>query len=247
MKQSKLIFIIPLLLASSYSQAGWQDTLNQVTNVLDKSKGTQLGQSEIVAGLKEALAKGVEKAVASLGKKNGFLGNQLVQIDLPDGVKSAAKIARGLGQGKKVDSFIASMNRAAEQAVPNSANLLGDAIRKMSVADGMKILNGGDTAATDYFRKVSSKSLKAQFLPIVKKATDKVGVTQQYKQIAGKATGLLGGFMGKSSKNTLDLDRYVTNKSLDGLYKYIAIEEKAIRANPMQAGSKLLAKVFGGK
>lgn len=191
------------------------------------------------------MARGVETAIKHLGKENGFLNNDLVKINLPTSIKKAAQIAQKLGQGDQVDAFVSSMNRAAEKAVPQAADILGDAIRNMSVEDGMKILKGKDTAATEYFKKISSEKLKKQFLPIVKKATDQVGVSKQYKAIAGQASGLLSSVMGEQSSKALDLDRYITDKSLDGLYQYIALEEKKIRANPMATGSRILEKVFG--
>ncbi len=259
MKITQIILTSLLFVLVNTAQAGWQDIVQQAVQVSKEDKpsatktkaGTSLGQTEVIKGLKEALAKGVESAIATLGKKDGFLTNKQVKIEIPKSVKSVAKMAKKLGQGKKVDTFVNSMNRAAESAVPKASGILGDAIREMSVEDGVKILNGGDTAATDYFRKVSSDKLKKQFLPIIKEATGKVGVTQKYKDFAGQASekglGLVGSLMGSKSKlnHALDLDGYITQKSLDGLFRYIAIEEKAIRANPMQAGSQLLEKVFG--
>ena len=188
------------------------------------------------------MANGVELAINTLGQSGGFLGNNLVEIGMPDSLNVIASTARTLGQGQYVDSFKTTMNQAAEKAVPEAAEILGDAIRQMSVDDAMKILNGPDDAATQYFRKVSETSLSERFKPIVKQATEQVGVTAAYKNLTGQSSPLLGGVMDGSS---LDLDQYVTNKSLDGLFKYIAMEEKNIRSNPAARTTDLLNKVFG--
>ncbi len=228
-------------------QAGWQDLLESAVNESSKIGGTEIAQSalsnsEVGLGLKEALASGVESAISTLGQSGGFLGNNLVEIGVPDSLKVIESTARTLGQGQYVDSFKTTMNQAAEKAVPEAAEILGDAIRQMSVDDAMKILNGPDDAATQYFRKVSEKSLVERFKPIVKQATEQAGVTAAYKDLTGQSSSLLGGVMDGSS---LDLDQYVTNKSLDGLFKYIALEEKNIRANPAARTTDLLSKVFG--
>ncbi|PCH84111.1 MAG: hypothetical protein COB89_05150 [Piscirickettsiaceae bacterium] len=230
------------------AQAGWQDFLNSAVKTVTDNKSTtemassMLGESEIVAGLKEALANGVETAVKTLGKTDGFMGNSLVQIPLPDSLKLVEKTARSLGQGQYADDFISTMNHAAEEAVPEAAELLGEAIRNMSVEDATKILNGPDDAATQYFRKVSGEQLANRFKPIVEKATNQAGVTSAYKGLTANAGSLLGGFI---SQESLDVDKYVTDKALDGLFTYIAIEEKKIRENPLARSTDLLKKVFG--
>ena len=202
-----------------------------------------LSNSDIVSGLKEALANGVESAINTLGQPGGYLGNELVKIALPESLTTITATARTLGQGTTVDAFESTMNQAAEKAVPEAAGILANAIRDMSVADAMNILNGSDDAATQYFRKVSETSLIETFKPIVTQATDQAGATIAYKQLTGQASPLLGGLMGGSA---LDLDQYVTDKSLDGLFQYIALEEKRIRDNPAARTSDLLKKVFGG-
>lgn len=228
--------------------AGWLDFLKGAADEAMENGGTEiaksaLSNSEVVSGLKEALANGVESAINTLGRPGGFLGNKLVEIAVPDSLETIASTARTLGQGQYVDSFETTMNQAAEKAVPEAASILADAIRQMSVDDAMNILNGSDDAATQYFQKVSEASLAEKFKPIVKQATDQAGVTAAYKNLAGQASPLLGGIMEGSA---LDLDQYVTDKSLDGLFKYIAMEEKRIRENPAARSTDLLKKVFGG-
>jgi ribosomal protein L22 len=146
---------------------------------------------------------------------------------------------RMLGQGKAVDEFLETVNRAAEQAVPQAAPIVGDAIRGMSIADAQKILSGPDDAATRYFRDKTSASLGEAMLPIVRNATNNAGVTKAYKSMldkAGPAASMAG---------NVDVDQYVTGKALDGLFLKLAEQEKSIRSNPAARSTDLLKKVFG--
>lgn len=235
------------IVCSQGVQADWTDIFKDAAEKIVKEKGGEvvtsaLSESEIVSGLKEALANGVESAINTLGQPGGFAGNKLVEIAVPDSLKTIAKTARTLGQGSYVDSFESSMNSAAEKAVPEAATILSNAIRDMSVTDAMNILNGSDDAATQYFRKASEASLVSKFKPIVTQATDSTGVTSYYKQLTGKVAPLLGGLLNNSS---LDLDQYVTDEAMDGLFQYIAKEEKSIRDNPAARTTDILKKVFG--
>ncbi|GAB3031154.1 DUF4197 domain-containing protein [Oleiagrimonas citrea] len=228
----------------------WKDLLNQIKGKAATTSTSDLSQSEVVGGLKEALAKGTTRAINTLGRKDGFWGNPGVRIPLPGKLQEVAKIARKLGQGDKVDAFQLSMNRAAEKAVPQVADLFGDAIRQMTLKDARGILGGGDHAATDYFRRVAGPKLVERIRPIVAKATDSVGVTKRYKALmAGSTGGTLGSalsLLGKSGKDqNLDLDSYVTDQAMNGLFKTIGDEEKAIRTNPAVRTTDLLKKVFG--
>lgn len=195
---------------------------------------------DAVAGLKAALNKGAASAVEKLGKTNGFLGNERVKIPLPDSLQRVEGTLRRFGMGQYADELVETMNRAAEAAVPEARALLVSAVKDMSVQDAKGILTGNDTAATEYFRGKTSKPLAAKFLPIVKRATEKVGLVQKYDDFAGKANRL--GLLDDSQTN---LENYVTQKALDGLFLMIADEEKEIRAHPVEQGSKLLSKVFG--
>ena len=199
-----------------------------------------LTSREAIAGLKAALEKGSRAAVASLGRADGFLGNPQVKIPLPESLERAERLLRRVGMGRYADELIVGMNRAAEAAVPEARAQLVDSIRKMSVQDAKGILTGGETAATEYFRRTTRPQLHARFLPIVEKATAQVDLARTYEQYAGKAAGL-----GLLSREDADLDGYVTAKALDGLYFMIAEEEKKIRKDPAAAGSAILKKVFG--
>ena len=200
----------------------------------------QLSSNDATAGLKEALTQGAGKAVDMLGRENGFLGNPKVRIPLPDKLDRAGKMMRSVGMGKQVDELETTINRAAEAAVPEAKKLLVDSIKSMSVQDAKGILTGGDDSATQYFRRTTSAPLGDKFRPIVQKAITKVKLAEQYNKFAGSAARF--GLIGKEDAN---LDGYVTNKALDGLYKMIAEEEKAIRKDPVSAAGSLAQKVFG--
>jgi hypothetical protein len=199
-----------------------------------------LTQREALAGLRTALERGARSAVATLGRVDGFLGNPQVKIPLPDSLARTERLARRLGFGNEVDELVVAMNRAAEAAVPEARKLLLDAVKKMSVRDAKAILTGGDTAATQYFRKTSHAALHERFLPIVKSATEKVGVAQRYKEFAAPAAAF-----GLVKSEHADLDEYVTLKALDGLYFMLGEEEKKIRKDPVGTGSAILRRVFG--
>jgi hypothetical protein len=188
----------------------------------------------------------VEQAVASLGKTDGFLTDANVRIPMPESLQRVEKTLRTLRQDKLADEFVTTMNRAAEQAVPEAAAVLGDSVKQMSIADAKSILTGTNNAATQYFRRTSETNLHTRFLPIVKAATEKTGVTSAYKRMTDKAGsglgGLGGGLLGKQAP---DLDDYVTRKTLDGLFLKIAEQEKLIRENPVARTTDLLQKVFG--
>jgi Protein of unknown function (DUF4197) len=199
-----------------------------------------LTNADASAGLKAALQKGAAAAVESLGKADGFLGNALVRIPLPGFLEKAAGLMRTLGQGGRIDELVTSMNRAAEAAVPQAKDLLVNAVKGMNVQEAKKILGGGATSVTDFFAEKTRSPLEGRFLPVVTKATEKVGLASQYNELAGKASEL--GLIDKAQAN---IQKYVTGKSLDGLYLMIGEEEKKIRQDPVGTGSAILKKVFG--
>jgi len=199
-----------------------------------------VSNKDAVSGLKEALSRGAEQAVATLGKPDGFLGNAQVRIPLPEKAQQAEALLRKFGGGKYVDQLIEGMNRAAEKAVVEAKPILWQSIKEMSVKDALNILKGSDDAATQYFRKTTSDTLSARFRPLVEEATGKVGVARQYEKLASKASQF-----GLMDAKDADLDAYITAKALDGLFLMIAEEEKSIRQDPIGTGSTLLKKVFG--
>jgi hypothetical protein len=199
-----------------------------------------LSNREATAGLKDALIQASGAAVGKLGVTDGFFKNPKVKIPLPNSLKKAEKAMRYFGMGKQADELVLRMNRAAETAVPEAKPLLIDAVKKMSVQDAKDILTGADDAATQYFKKVTSTALTAKFLPMVKEATQDVQLAQQYNKFA--ETGMQYGLVKKDQAN---LEQYVTQKTLDGLYLMMAEEEKAIRKDPLGASTNLIKKVFG--
>jgi hypothetical protein len=201
-----------------------------------------LSQAEMSGGLKEALDKGVKHAISQLGRNGGFLNDSSVKIPLPESLAKIESVLRSLHQERLADEFVASMNHAAEKAVPEAADVFSNAVRAMTMQDVQGILSGPDNAATQYFRKTSEAELRERFRPIVESATTKAGVTAAYKNMMNKA-GPLAQFMGGAE----DLDGYVTNKALDGLFLKIAEEEKAIRTNPVARTTDLLKKIFGSQ
>ncbi len=199
-----------------------------------------LSNQDAVSGLKAALTQSSAMAVSKLGIPGGFLGNPRVRIPLPGSLNKAAGLMRSLGMGKYADELETTMNRAAEAAVPEGKAVLVDAVKKMTVQDAKTILTGGNDSATQYFKSTTSAALTAKFLPIVKKATSKVGLAQQYNTFAEQ-----GAKLRLLSDKQASLEGYVTQKTLDGLFLMMAEEEKAIRQNPLGQTSKLVKKVFG--
>lgn len=239
-----LALVAVLALAAPAHAFDWGEMLKGVVN---KSGGQSsasgvdaLSGTDINAALKEALTRGADAAVAQLGVKDGFFGNPQLKIPLPKNLQKAEKAMRLVGMGQQADDLVLSMNRAAEAAVPEAKTLLVDAVKQMSLEDAKGILTGGQTSATDFFRRKTETQLTERFLPIVKTTTDQVGLAQQYNRYAGMAAQFK--LIDQSQSN---VEQYVTQQSLDRLYTLIGEKEAAIRANPLQAGSDLLKKVFG--
>ena len=201
------------------------------------------GFSELdaAAGIRAALERGAIAAVGALGRTDGFFGNPKVRIPLPGLLADAAKMLQAIGQQKRVDELVLAMNRAAEAAMPQARTLLVSTAKSISVDDAIKIVRGGDNSVTDYFAGKTRQPLTEQFLPIVTQATEKVALADKFNAVAGRAAklGLLKG-------DDANIQRYVTAKSLDGLYLMIGEEERNIRRDPVATGSAILRKVFGG-
>ncbi|HWW06895.1 DUF4197 domain-containing protein [Collimonas sp.] len=201
---------------------------------------SDLSNQDASSGLKAALQKGADVAVSKLGVENGFLNNDKVKIGLPGVLDKAMPLLRMTGQGQKLDDLVASMNHAAEQAVPLAKPLLLNAVKSMSVTDAKNILTGGDTSVTDFFKQKTSAQLSQKFLPIVKGVTDRNGLSAKYNAIMEQV-----GKTGMVPAQQSTVEGYVTQRALDGLYTVIGDEEKAIRQDPISAGSAIIGKVFG--
>lgn len=210
------------------------------TNSSSNQAVSSLSSQETSDGLKLALNQGVNKAVSMLGTTDGFMGNKEVKIPLPESIKKIEKGMRMIGMGSQADELVLKMNRAAEQAVPEAKSLLVNSINQMSLADAKSILTGPQDAATQYFKKTTSTEMAAKFLPIVQKATANVQLADTYNKYAE-----MGSQFGVVKKEDANINQYVTQKALDGVYLMIAKEEAAIRQDPMGQASNLLKKVFG--
>ena len=200
----------------------------------------EISNKEASSGLKALLEKGATVAVNFLGKQDGFLGNEKVRIPLPSFLEDAAKLLRKLGQGKRIDELITAMNRAAEAAVPLAKDLLVSAIASMNVTDAKTILMGGETSVTTFFIDKTRAPLFTRFLPVVTTATEQNGLAEKYNQIASRVASF-----GLLKNEDVQLQDYVTNKTLDGLFLMIAEEERKIRRDPIAAGNAVLQRIFG--
>jgi len=200
----------------------------------------EVSEHDAASGIRTALERGAVAAIGTLGKVDGFFGNPKVRIPLPGILEDAAKLLKATGQQKKVDELVLAMNRAAESAVPAARDLLVQTVKAMSVEDAVKIVRGPDNAVTAFFEQKTRSLLGEKFLPIVTQATEKVSLAAKFNNVAGRAAklGLLKG-------DDADIQRYVTRKSLDGLYLMIGEEERRIRQDPVGTGSAILRKVFG--
>jgi len=205
--------------------------------------GTAADDAKVVDGLKEALSIGSANAISSTSKVDGYFSNQAIRILVPEKVRKVADVLRKVGYQKEVDDFLLSMNRAAEKAAPLAKAHFAGAIREMTFEDARKILGGGDTAATGYFRGKTQKKLYDEFRPVVSASMDEVGVTSSYKNMVGKYSALP--MVGKAE--SVDLDDHVTTKALDGLFLVLGQEEKKIRTDPAARVTGLLKDVFGKK
>ena len=244
-----IIITAVFFFAAAPAYAGWADVLSDLLGggeekslVQEKTTPTAsaVGTADMNAAILEALSVGVKRAISLLGKQGGYLNDAKVKIPMPEHLQKVESLLRKFGQDKYADRFITTMNRAAEQAVPKTTQIFLDTIKGMSVKDASELLKGSDDAATRYFEKNTSKQLTAVIKPIVSRTMDDVGVTKAYKKFVSKSD-FLGDYVDKDS---LDIDAFVTQKTLDGLFLKLAAEEKAIRKNPVARSTDLLKKVF---
>lgn len=225
--------------------SGLRETLARATGDQDEVKmmpPSQQGPDDatVVSGLKEALAVATANAVTQVGRVDGYFSNQAIKILMPERLQKVADTVNMLGFQKEVDAFVLSMNRAAEHAAPKAEPYFFQAVKAMTFDDARGILKGGDTAATEYFKAKTYSQLYEAFKPDVSASMNEAGVTRSYKAMMEKYQSLP--FMKAES---LDLDQYVTEKSLDGLFTMVGQEEMEIRTNPAAQVTPVLKKVFG--
>jgi len=237
--RSFLFAVVLALCCTTYSAAQLDEVLKKAEGSLEQRDTSGLSNDKIISGLKEALQVSTTKAVAKTGKPDGFLKNEAIKILLPPKLETVAKGMRMLGMGQKVDELEVGMNRAAEQATPEAKQIFIGALKKMTFDDARHILTGGDTAATDYFKRTSSGDLTTAFTPIVHRSMEHVGVVQQYNQVIKSAPG------GSAIAGEMDINKYVVGKTLDGLFYMLGEEEKKIRKDPAAQTTSLLKEVFG--
>lgn len=238
------LFLLSIALAfccSAYTAAQLDEALKRAGETLGHRDTSGLSDDKIIAGLKQALQVSTGKAVALTGKPDGFLKNEAIKILLPPRLQTISRGMRMLGMGAQVDELEVGMNRAAEQATPQAKQIFLAALKKMTFDDARQILTGGDTAATEYFKRTSSADLAAAFSPVVHRSMERVGVVQQYDRVINSAPG------GNALAGQFDLDKYVVGKTLDGLFYMVGEQEKQIRKNPAAQTTSLLKEVFGRK
>jgi hypothetical protein len=239
MKKTFLMACLILAVSVTASYAGFSDFLKGIITVPAEDKSDD---GTIISGLKEALTIGTRNAVTNVSAVDGYLGNMDIKIPMPEKIRTVADVLSRVGYRKQVDDFIVSMNRAAERAAPKATDYFVGAIREMTFDDARNILNGGDTAATDYFKSKTYDKLYDAFKPAISSSMNEVGVTRSYKEMIGKYESIP--FVERKS---VDLDHYVTAKALDGLFYMVAQEEKDIRTDPAARVTELLKTVFGNK
>lgn len=237
MRTPLLVIVFALCSISATAQLG--EVLKKTDDALQHRDTSSLGNDKIIAGLKQALGVSTSKAVALTGRPDGFLKNEAIKIVLPPKLETVGKGMRMLGMGSQIDALEVGMNRAAEGAAPQAKQIFVTALKRMTFDDARRILTGGDTAATDYFKRNSSADLTTAFTPIVHASMEHVGVVQHYGEVIKSAPG------GRIIAKQFDLDEYVVGKTLDGLFYMLGQQEQKIRRDPAAQTTALLKEVFG--
>jgi len=237
-----LIIIVMLGIAFCARAGGWDDIKKGAQDIYRGAAGQKGGltNDEVIRGLKEALSVGTNNSTSVASRFNGYYNNPLIRIPFPPDAQKVKTIVEGLGMKSQVDKFVETLNHAAEEAAKEAAPIFLNAITSMTIADGFQILRGPDDAATAYLRKTTTAPLTSKFRPIAKRAIEKVEVTKYWNPIITRYNQVP--FVERINP---DLDAYVTEKGLQGLFKLIANEERKIRKNPAARVTELLRRVFG--
>lgn len=241
MKQIVLLLSIALISIQSVSAQTIKGLFDKVTKPATAASGSGLSNEDIINGLKDALRVGTDSSAKRLSKLDGFFGDAAIKVLMPEEAMKVEKTLRNLGMGSVVDKAILSMNRAAEDAASEVGNIFWDAIKGMSITDGFKILGGGDFAATDYLKSVTTSQLTGKFRPVIEASLVKVDATRYWKDMFTTYNKF------SAKKVNTDLTAYVTERALSGLFLKISLEEQKIRKNPAAQVTDILKKVFGGK
>ena len=237
-----ILIVLVVLIASPASAGMFDDLMEKVSPALKGGGATEqvLSLEKTISGLKEALSVGTGNAVSLLSKNGGYSGSELTKILMPEKIQNVADMLKKVGMGSQVDTFVATMNQAAEKAAPQAKEFFMGAIKEMTFDDAKGILNGGDTAATEYLSSKTRDKIAAAFKPTVSSSLDQVGATKSYKTMMESFTSIP--FM---SAQSLDLDNYVTDQAMKGLFLRVGEEEAKIRTNPAARVTGLLEQVFG--
>ncbi|MCG6536557.1 MAG: DUF4197 domain-containing protein [Syntrophales bacterium LBB04] len=236
-----ITYLCPIIFVLSILRCSYSSPWDFIKSKLNTVTSTKLSDSKIGAGLKEALSVGIKNTIALLGKNDGYFANQAIKVLLPDGIKKMEPALRRIGLGPKLDEFTLSMNRAAEKAAPQAADIFSSAITDISFDDVQKIFQGGNTAATEYLKAKTSKKLLAKFAPVVQRAMDDYAVTKRSEEILSKAQTIP--LVGKYASG-IDINKYVSSKALDGLFLVLGQQENKIRTEPAARVTDLLKEVF---
>jgi hypothetical protein len=233
----KILFLI--LMAAGGTQLHAQNIIKNIKNTVSGNQGAGLSNADIVNGLKEALKVGTNNSTSAASKLDGFYKNPSIKIPFPREAKEMESQLRSLGMGNEVDKFIMTLNRAAEDAAKSAAPIFLNSIQKMNINDGLSILKGGDNAATNFLKNTSNAALIAAFKPIVESSLNKVQITKYWNPLFTTYNKVP--FVKKMNP---DLNQYVTDKAIEGLFKLVADEEFKIRKNPAARVNDILKKVF---
>lgn len=241
MKKTILIFSVALLVIQSASAQTIKGLFDKVTKSNSSTLGNGISNEDIINGLKEALRVGTDSSAKRLSKLDGFFGDAAIKVLMPAEAKNVETKLRAMGMGSMVDKAILSMNRAAEDAASGVGSIFWNAIKGMSITDGLKILRGGDFAATDYLKSATTKELTEKFRPVIETSLAKFDATKYWKDVFTTYNRF-----SMKPVNT-DLAAYVTERALSGLFLKISLEEQKIRKDPAAQVTGLLKKVFGSK
>jgi len=242
-KKSILFIVLIIACSTAITYAGFFEDFFKTIGGEPQAEG--LDDGTIASGLKEALSIGTEDAVKSVSQVNGYFGNEAIKIIIPEDIQMVTDVLSTVGYKEQVDDFVLSMNRAAEKAAPEALSLFVDAIKEITFEDAKNILNGGDTAATDFFKEKTQGKIHDAFKPIISTSMDEVGVVRSYNEMINKYE-ILPFVQTFIKEDSIDLDQYVTNKAVDGLFYMVGQEEKKIRTDPAARVTELLKSVFGG-
>lgn len=241
MKKVVLLLSVALISIQFLSAQTIKDLFDKVTKSTTSTSGSGLSNEDIINGLKDALRVGTDSSAKRLSKLNGFFGDAAIKVLMPEEAKKVENTLRGFGMGQYVDKAILSMNRAAEDAANGVGDIFWTTIRGMSITDGLKILRGGDFAATDYLKSMTTAQLTEKFRPVIEASLVKVDATKYWKDMFTTYNKF------SAKQVNTDLTAYVTERALSGLFLKISLEEQNIRKNPAAQVTDILKKVFGGK